>query len=58
METRKIHDDGSLDHRPAVQTRVSKANNAKSLMEERQRVVEDYINSLRDIMKSILLKMN
>ena len=58
METRKIHDDGSLDQRPAAQARVSKANLAKSLMDERQQVVEDYINSLRDFMKSILLKMN
>jgi hypothetical protein len=58
MGTRKLHDDGSLDHRPAAQARVCKANNAKSLMDERQQVIEEYIASLRDFMKSILRRMN
>ena len=30
----------------------------KSLMDERQQVIEEYIASLRDFMKSILRKMN
>ena len=38
--------------------RMPKSNKAKSCMEERQQVIEEYIVSLRDFMKSILRKWN
>ena len=37
---------------------ASQSNKAKSRMEERQQVVEEYIASLRDFMKSILRNWN
>ena len=42
METKKISNGKRPDHeRPAAQVGVSKANNARSLLDERQQVVED-----------------
>ena len=38
--------------------RMPESNKAKSRMEERQQVIEEYIASLRDFMKSILRKCN
>ena len=59
METKKISNGKRPDHRrPAAQVGVSKANNARSLLDERQQVIEDYINSLKTFMKSILRKWN
>ena len=38
--------------------RMPESNKAKSRMEERQQVIEEYIASLRHFMKSILRKLN
>ena len=37
---------------------MPESNKAKSRMEERQQVIEEYIASLRDFMTSILRKWN
>ena len=37
---------------------MPQSNKAKSRMEERQQVIEEYIASLRDFMQSILRKWN
>ena len=58
MVTRKISQrkESRLDERPSES--MPQSNNAKSRMEERQQVIEEYIASLRRFMKSILRKLN
>jgi hypothetical protein len=43
---------------PAVGGSVPQSKKAKSRMEERQQVIEEYIASLRDFMEPILPKCN
>ena len=57
MVTRKISGrKASRLERPGES--MPQSNNAKSRMEERQHVIEEYIASLRRFMKSILRKLN
>ena len=57
MVTRKISGrKASRLERPGES--MPQSNNAKSRMEERQHVIEEYITSLRRFMKSILRKLN
>ena len=58
MVTRKIsgRKASRLQERPGES--MPQSNNAKSRLEERQHVIEEYIASLRRFMKSILRKLN
>ena len=58
MGARKIprRKESRLQERPGGS--MPQTNKAKSRMEERQQVIEEYIASLRHFMKSILRKLN
>lgn len=59
MGTRKIpRRKESRRQDPGGSGSVPQSNKAKSRVEERQQVIEEYIASLRDFMKSILRKPN
>ena len=60
MGTRKIprRKESRRQERSGSGRSVIHSNKAKSRMEERQQVIEEYIASLRDFMKSILRKLH
>ena len=60
MGARKIprRKESRLQERPGGSMPMPQSNKAKSRMEERQQVIEEYIASLRHFMKSILRKLN
>jgi hypothetical protein len=58
MGTRKIPRRKEPQRQERSGGSVPQSNKAKSRMEERQQVIEEYIDPLRDFMKSILRKWN